>query len=339
MSVIRGTSLHGYPALTRELGADPEALLASVHLDVECTDDPDRFIDYRSVVAALELAAARTRHGDFGRTLARRQGIEILGPVGIAGRTAETVGAALAAVERYLSVYSPALTIGIEPVPDSQLARFTWAISADRPPPHAQAAELGIGAAIRIFTMLSGPDFTPTMVSFPHAATTSLDAYAADYGCRVELEATYAGFTFPASFLARPVASDGVVHKVVRDYLDGLLVATPADVVGQVRILVRRTLATATASLDQTAHQLALAPRTLQRRLAAEGFTFEDLLDEVRRDEAERLLATGDLPLMGVARALGYSEQSVLTRSCRRWYGVSPSELRARLRREGEART
>src|SRR5690242_15310437 len=105
MSYIRGTSLLGFPELVRELGGDPTALLAAAHLPPDAVGDQDSFVNYRGVVAVLEAAATATGAGDFGRRLALGQSLEILGPVGIAARTAANVGAAFAAIEQYLSVY------------------------------------------------------------------------------------------------------------------------------------------------------------------------------------------------------------------------------------------
>jgi AraC-like DNA-binding protein len=51
-------------------------------------------------------------------------------------------------------------------------------------------------------------------------------------------------------------------------------------------------------------------------------------VDETRRDMAHRLLLDTDLSLHQVCRQLGYAEQSVLTRSCRRWFNTTPTAYR-----------
>ena len=122
MSLIRGTSLLGFVELVDELGADPDELLARAHLTRDAVADHDTFISYRSVVAVLEAAAQATGAGDFGRRLGARQGLEILGPLGVAARTAPTVGEALRAIENYMAVYSPALAIGVRPDADDSAA-------------------------------------------------------------------------------------------------------------------------------------------------------------------------------------------------------------------------
>ena len=75
-------------------------------------------------------------------------------------------------------------------------------------------------------------------------------------------------------------------------------------------------------TLELIAAQLQLHPKALQRHLAAEQTTFATLVDEVRRDAAERYLRDTSMTLSHLTRELGYAEQSVLTRSCRRWLGT-----------------
>jgi hypothetical protein len=84
VSVIRATSLSGYPRLVADLGGDPAELLRAVGVRPQDVGKHDVFLPYRSVIVAIESAAAATATQDFGRRLALRQGIEILGPVGVA---------------------------------------------------------------------------------------------------------------------------------------------------------------------------------------------------------------------------------------------------------------
>jgi AraC-like DNA-binding protein len=99
----------------------------------------------------------------------------------------------------------------------------------------------------------------------------------------------------------------------------------------QVRKVVERLLGTGACSYTEVATALAMHPRTLQRRLHDAGTTFEAIKDEVRRDLAERYLAHPDVPLTQVTALLDYSEQSALTRSCRRWFHATPRSVRANL--------
>lgn len=257
-----------------------------------------------------------------------RQGLEVLGPVGVVARTAPTVGGALLAVEQYMSVYSPALSAVVDSQPGHRFARFEWRLLVDRPPPHPQSAELGIGVAVRVFRLLAGADFHPASVEFTHWALTEVEDYRRYFGGPVRFGAERTGFLFPRSILQRPLHEDSAVHQVVRDYLNSIVVPTNERSIEPVRTLIRRMLPTGGLDLDLVASHLALHPRTLQRQLKARGTSFARLVEEVRREEAERYLRDASVPLSQLSRLLGYSEQSVLTRSCRRWFGMTPTAQR-----------
>ena len=102
--------------------------------------------------------------------------------------------------------------------------------------------------------------------------------------------------------------------------------------------IVRQLLPTGAATLDVVADQFHLHPKTLQRRLADEGTSFAALVDQVRKDTADRYLRTTGMSLSHLARELGYAEQSVLTRSCKRWFGTGPAAYRSQTRTPALAR-
>ena len=72
-----------------------------------------------------------------------------------------------------------------------------------------------------------------------------------------------------------------------------------------------------------------MSVRSLQRRLAEEGLTFSQLVDEVRLEMAVPQLRDRGIRITDVAFGLGYSNPAHFTRAFRRWAGVAPSEYRA----------
>ena len=97
----------------------------------------------------------------------------------------------------------------------------------------------------------------------------------------------------------------------------------------RVRVLIPRHLVEGDCTCKRVAATLGLHPRTLQRRLREENESFEAIKDSVRRDVALRYLQQPDMSLVQVTELLGYSETSVLSRSCLRWFAASPRRLRA----------
>ncbi len=78
-------------------------------------------------------------------------------------------------------------------------------------------------------------------------------------------------------------------------------------------------------TLFSTAGHLHMSERTLKRHLRAEGSSFRELLESVRRAKAERLLCQGGLSMAEIADRLGYSDASVFSQAFKRWTDVAPS--------------
>ncbi|MEU5979726.1 AraC family transcriptional regulator [Streptomyces sp. NPDC047315] len=333
MSLIRGASLQGYSELVRLLGADPQPLLEAAGVPPTAIGEADAFIAYRALIDAVESAARVTGALDFGLRLALRQGIEILGPVGAAALSAPTVADGLRAVGQYLAVYSPAIKGHVSAPPDSRHARFEFRVVGERMPPHRQVTELSLGVSLRVLQLLIGPDFRPVGVHLAHDALSPPKEYERYFDCPARFAEPFSGFRIRRAELRRPLHAHGAVHDVVREYLNSIASTaargTPAEAA---TALARRLLPTGGLCLELVAAHLAVHPRTLQRHLAAEGVSFGDLVDTVRKEEADRYLRDTDMPLSQLAGLLGYSEQSVLTRACRRWFGSSPRNRRQELR-------
>ncbi|HYP81827.1 helix-turn-helix domain-containing protein [Variovorax sp.] len=79
--------------------------------------------------------------------------------------------------------------------------------------------------------------------------------------------------------------------------------------------------------LSRVADDLDMSPRNLQRALAREGLRYSDLLDEQRREEAQRLLHAGHSTAQ-VAEKLEFSDQRSFVRAFERWTGLSPAAWR-----------
>ena len=88
---------------------------------------------------------------------------------------------------------------------------------------------------------------------------------------------------------------------------------------------------------EQVAAALSMHPRTMLRRLAEEGTTFRQIKDEVRRDRMLYYVRQTGLEFGTISEKLGFAEQAVMTRSCRKWFAMSPTVLRAASRVSAEA--
>ena len=137
---------------------------------------------------------------------------------------------------------------------------------------------------------------------------------------------TRAGVKIAPEHLDRPTrAADAGLFNTL-DRLAARLGMGPAEPHFEraVRAEIRARLADQRIDAASLARALGMSERTLGRRLAGHGTRFRPLLDQIRADEAERLLLAGH-PVADVALAVGYAEQSAFTRAFRRWKGTTPS--------------
>lgn len=333
MAVIRGSALTNYHELVAELGGDGSRLLAGARVSPTDAGSYERFISLPNGARALEATAAALNAPDFGRQLARRQGIEILGPVGLAARTAATVADAFAILEKFMGAYCPVISARVTDHRDPALCRFEFEYLLNPAPPQAQAVELSLGVTLRVLHHFLGAGYRPVSVHLPHQALTPASAYQRYFGCPPFFCEPVGGFTLRATDMQKALPKDNLAHQTAVDYLTGTHASRKPDSSQLVRILIRQLLPTGAIGLEDIALHLGVHPKTLQRRLGAEGMTFAELVDQIRREAAERLLSDTDLSLDHLSRQLGYAEQSVFTRSCKRWFGTTPSAYRSDRRR------
>jgi AraC-like DNA-binding protein len=118
-----------------------------------------------------------------------------------------------------------------------------------------------------------------------------------------------------------------VCRAAKRRWHGGGLKQSPLKV--QVENAIAALLPHGQARQDLVAAELGMSPRTLARRLAAEGSSFAEILTQVRSALADRYLADRTLPISQIAWLLGYAEISAFTRAFQRWTGLVPSAARA----------
>ena len=87
--------------------------------------------------------------------------------------------------------------------------------------------------------------------------------------------------------------------------------------------LIRRQLRFGSAQKNLIAQELNMSERTLQRKLNAEGHSYQQLLDLVREELVEEMLANPNLSFEEIAFNLGFSDLRSLSRRFRHWKGCT----------------
>jgi AraC-like DNA-binding protein len=174
----------------------------------------------------------------------------------------------------------------------------------------------------------------PRRIAFRHAAPSDVSAHRELLGCAPEFESTFDGFEADRAWLTEPVrGKNPKLRAYFEKQCEQARQAFSDD--PAFAALVRQRLAArmegGAPSMAEVARVLGTSQRSLHRRLSEEGTTFNDLLDEVRREFSQRYLARPRLAVAEVAYLVGFNDPSAFFKAFRRWTGVTPSQYRLSL--------
>lgn len=157
----------------------------------------------------------------------------------------------------------------------------------------------------------------------------------AHFGCRVKFKAGRNALVFRAGDLDRPfVTHNEELLTAIGAQLESELQSRGrcADIGEQVKRTLKRSLAGRRPALQDIAQELGVSTRTLQRRLGDAEITFQQVVEDTRRELARHYLGQSSVELNGIAFLLGYESANSFFRAFQEWEGTSPGEWRTRLR-------
>jgi len=331
--LVRVDALKSYREFVRKLGGDPERLLEKASIDVAALDMDNGLISYRSFVHLLELSATELRCPDLGLRLARCQGgLEVLGPLEFAMMNSRSFEEAYNYCAGHLQAYSPAVQIELGPPQREGLRFIRFNIRLHRLPFQQQAVEHAMALMHHAIVAISHGEIRPCEIWFSQQANSPLSVYSRYFGATVHFGKPVNAIFLRSEAFNLPIQGrDPRLFQLATSYIESRYPSIEAVLSFQVRTVAARLLSTGKCTHDGVADSLGIHTRTLQRRLREEGVSFAEIKDELRRDLALDYLARKSLSLTKVAMMLGYSEPSVLTRSCYRWFSGPPRRIREML--------
>ncbi|WP_164860832.1 AraC family transcriptional regulator [Parasedimentitalea marina] len=282
-------------------------------------------------VQFFERAALLTKNQNLGFQFGKDQDIRRVGLICYVGLAAPTVGGFLANFARYSRVASPALEIDKSQLLDAGMIDWEYAISPSLK--RRQYVEFSAASLLHTIRQFTVDRVSPRMVRFQHNRRNQIAEIEDHFGCKIEFGAASNGFTFALEDLERPLTSaDEQLLSVLQGYGDKILAdmarQNPGLVV-EVERAIAEQLGAGSVTLETVASGLGLSPRTLSRKLAAEGTSFFQLLEGLRISLSKSYLRDSNLMLAEIAFLLGYSGLGSFNDAFKRWTGHSPGQFRA----------
>ncbi|MBU6373433.1 MAG: AraC family transcriptional regulator [Alphaproteobacteria bacterium] len=329
---IAATLARGFVEFAVARGADRASIETAAGVRLAADDDLDARIDleaYRRLVRSAEAACN-------DRALSLRYGAQVdmaqVSIVGLIMVSAATMGEAFAQMQRYgrLAVElegpvdQPRYTLAAR---DGQLWIVDNSVDAAGFPELSESALARLTCGPRRF--LSQPHVLEAHFAWPRPAYA--DVYEDVFQCPLRFDAGWTALRMHPETASWPVAQQPrYAFGVLIEKADALLAALDAakTVRGRVEALLLPRLHMGDCSIDAIAAAFGVSRQTLTRRLKREGATFETVLDDLRRQMAERYLAGRRTSVNETAYLVGFSEPAAFSRAYKRWTGHSPGKAR-----------
>lgn len=323
---IRALSLTGLKEVADRFGGDLPAALRHAGLDPALLRHGDAPMDFERFCALLEHCAESWGPPDLAFRVAQYQHLEVLGPVALVTRMERNLRDAILSILRNLTIYTDVLVAALE---ERDGAGAVILSAPAQRTPTRQYMFLALAVTRNVLNGAAGRPLRLIEARFREPALGAERTAGAWFACPVRFGAERDALYFDGALLDLPLErSDTAYHALIRRYLHSEREALGGRVADIARREVARQMELGLCSLESVAHALKMEPRSLQRRMKAEGSSFRELVDDWRRDRAMSLVTQTRLPLSDVADALGYAHQAVFTRAFSRWYGQAPLACR-----------
>jgi AraC-like DNA-binding protein len=308
-----------------QLGFDVASLLAHVGLRRAELDDPDATIPGAAFSAAICLACEQRRLPNLGAHLAAVTPIGAYPLLDYLVVTTDNVGGALEQLVRYFHLADAPVQLAI--AEEGDVVRLLV-----QRPMTTFVADYETSIIVHHLRQETERRLKPLHVSLEHEPESLADLERL-FDCPVRAPSTWTGIEFSRDSLRLPLrrrdpALRGVLEGHAGQVVARASIAEDEATVDRVRAAVVSRLARGVPPIGIIARQLAIAPRTLQRRLAAEGLSFQQVVDVARREAAERLLTDASISVGEVGYLLGFSEPSAFHRAFKRWHSITPQAYR-----------
>ena len=319
--------LHALFDYTRLRGVADEALLQGRALDLS---QREARITEREAADLFNRAAELLGDDALGLHVGETIRPGHYGVLGYVAMACATLGEALECQRRY-----QALVLSIPPVTlDLQGNTLSLIWHSDDDVTYRQLAEFNLSGIMTYVRWITGLHGSPLRIDMTYPAPANTTEHRRILGCEVHFSQPNYRLVMPKAAMQLPLVQPDPAMRQMMDRLATHKMETlrrSDDPLNAARQLIVKQLGDGGVELTRVATQLNISSRSLQRLLQEQGLNFTQLVDDVRRELAERYLADATLDLTDIAFLLGFSEQSAFQRAFKRWTGKTPAAFRAAL--------
>jgi AraC-like DNA-binding protein len=313
--------------LLESYGYEPKEIFREFGIDPHLQKRTEARINFEKIVVLWKEASKITKDPCFGLKAAEHWHPSYMDALGYAWLASRTLREALRRLTSYLRIVTEGLSIEIK---DSGNEVGVYLLSQLSTPLPSALVDASFAVLMRMCRANFSNDLKPAGVQFEHAASSCSDTFEDFFQAKVKFNADRDLISFHRQDTDRVLSSSNPLlaetsDQIVIRYLEKM---DDENLANRVKACIVDLMPSGKISDEKIANHLHMGVRTLQRRLQAEGTTFQMLLNETRQDLAKQYLKDPTIRLEEIAFILGYSEYSVFSKAFKRWTGYSPSAYR-----------
>ena len=324
MNFVPAVSAEALLAGLQACGVDTARLRATVGL-AACYTDPSEMLPGSAWEAIWREAALLDPRAELPALAAIGVPFGLFGTLDYLAGSARTVQGGLQALADHFAAAAAGIELELDfDEPDTATLRI---IHSGRDPSAMASDEFTTAMILGRFRSTSNERFLPRRVYLTRPPLADA-RHAALFGAPVVCGAPRAGFDCSrAAVELEQAMADTRLHATLLEIAKKLGFSNDGKTgtVVSVRARLRSLLPRRQAVAERVARSLGVSERTLHRRLAESGTSYQDVLDQFRIEESERLLLQGNLDLSAIALELGFSDQSAWNRYFKRLRHMSPT--------------
>lgn len=315
----------------RELGIDEARVLRLAGISPEVYRSPRPRFSTRQFFALWQAIGEVGDDPALGLRMGEYRSAEHVEVILLVAMYSANLHEAMEKIARYKRLVCPE-EITVEYRGAEAIAHYRWTAAENHAP--STLTDAMFASALNLVRRGTGdPAITPRRVEFVRRKPAPADAamYETYFGGSVRFGAPRDLLVWNKATMYEPF----LTHN--EDLIDLLLPGLEAalrdygkaqSLAEQVGAILGRGMHGERPSVETVARQLHVSPRTLQRRLADEGTSYQAQLDLVRQQTARHLLTSTDMEAGEIAFLLGFEEINSFTRAFHHWEGTTPNRWR-----------
>lgn len=311
-----------------ELGLPPRVVLRQAGLPMGLFNQEKILVSTEEFFAFYRGISEISRDPALGLKLGTEQRIERYDPIAIAALYTRSFRDALQRMARYKQLTCPE-EIRITERADECLLQFLWLL-ADNPEP-TLLVDVCFAWVVAIGRRGTGTLVHPKRLEFQRPEA-HRKLYESHFQCPVKFGARQNLLVFHKTDVERPFLTHNAdLLAMVAPQLEAELSRQLAQksLTEQVKGILKTLMAGQRPGIQDVSRELRMSTRTLQRRLAAERKTFQQLMEDARRELARHYLLHSSMELNETAYLLGYDDANSFFRAFHQWEGTSPGKWRS----------